>query len=726
MSLQEQTIRQRDFSSGEIHPDAIRRDDLEVLKSSVRYARNVVSTHTGGLMRRPGRRLLFEDYGIAGDFKPFDDVAYKVVFIPGGVKIRTTSGALVASLSAPWGEADLDSLVFEPMDNEMFVAWNGRTQVIKVAEGTLVWSITPFSFENGLNGAFRMPFYRFEATRNITMKPTGVWGVIQVQFSAPVLSSQHLNTIFRYGGRQLKITAVLSSTLATAVVIEELSKTFAIQVASTSGFTIGQVVTTDTTNSKGEVVGVDSTNVYMVGLEKLTTPLSGETLVGPTASSKISAVVVTGSFGSIVQWDEQFISDYRGWPRSVSKDRQRLIMTNFRQKKNAVMWMATGNNRDGSIGSDADNAMLEFISAECQVFHVVGGYDEFAVTDRGVFFIPISVGTPLQPGSVEFRPVFTSEIADVRPIEVTEGLIFVDKSQTGIYAISATGQTARPYLASEINRFHRHLFDEVKSIAATSGSTDFPTRQIYAVNSDGSYVTGQFNPDKDYVGWLKQEGAGRVLSVSGSYSSVMFMSAYTFDGVEYGIAEEVDYDLLLDCAQTFAGSDFDDFLALDDGSPLLLNDGSPLALNGIVTGFFAGKTVSVLSGGFYFGTVDVPETGVISGFDDYPDITVGIDYEWSLHPLFTRFDDGQPIGQGERRRKIEKMLLTVHGTQEFQCGNRIFGSYRGGEDMSEPVPDRDETYRYREMGRSYDPDVEIKSTFPGRFNLIELFTRITV
>ena len=72
------------------------------------------------------------------------------------------------------------------------------------------------------------------------------------------------------------------------------------------------------------------------------------------------------------------------------------------------------------------------------------------------------------------------------------------------------------------------------------------------------------------------------------------------------------------------------------------------------------------------------------------------------------------------------MMLTVRETQEFQVGGRVFGSYRGGEDTAQPVPVRDDTYRYREVGRSYDPDVPIRSTFPGKFKLIELTTRITV
>lgn len=401
-------------------------------------------------------------------------------------------------------------------------------------------------------------------------------------------------------------------------------------------------------------------------------------------------------------------------------------MTNFQQKKNAVFWSAAGNNRDGQIGGDPDNAILEYISAECQVYHVVGGYDEFAVTDRGVFYVPVSVGTPLQPGSVEFRPIFSGEIANIRPLEVTEGLIFIDKSGTGIYAVSATGQTARPYIANEVNRLHRTLFHGVKSIAVSSGTPVFPSRQVYAVNDDGTLVVGQFNPDRDYIGWLPWDGAGEIRSITGNYGSVVCMSVYTFDGVEVGVAEALDYSLLCDCAQTFSADDFADFLELNDGSPLQVDDGTVITLNGIVTGFFAGKDVELFAGGFYFGAITVPEDGIINGYSDYAALTIGVGFDWEFHPLFTNFEGGQPVGQGEQKRKIAKMLMAVRETQEFQAGNRVFGSYRGGEDLSLPIPNRNDTYKYRETGRSYDPDVPIKSTFPCAFKLIELTTRITV
>lgn len=726
MSLNEQIIRQRDFSGGQIDPDAVRRDDMEILSFASRQAQNMVCTHTGALTQRPGRRLLFVDDGVHGEFRPFDDISYTLVFVAGGVKIRTQEGTLVASLSAPWSYADLENIVFETFDNEVFVAWGGPPQAIKISEIDFSWSITPLVFQTGLNGSFRMPFLRFDGTLGITMSASAHTGNVNVIFSAPVLNALHVGTIFRYAGRQIRINSVSTSQFGTGTVLEELPPTWDITVASSAGFSAGQIVETDTTNIKGEVVNVAGNVVRIVATDKLTTPQNGEKLVGPSASSAISSSVSVAPNPTLV-WDEQFMSGYRGWPRSVSKDRQRLILSNWPQKKNAVFWSAVGAPRDGMIGDAADDAMLEYVGAECQVYHVVGGYDEFALTDRGIFYIPVSVGTPLQPGSVEFRPIFSSEIANIRPVEVTEGLMFVDKSRTGVYAITATGQTARPYIANEVNRYHRPLFTGVKSIAASSATKEFQSRQIYAVNDDGSVVVGQFNPDRETIGWFPWAVDGaEVKSVSGSYGKVVMMSRYEFSGGLLSVGEQIDYSLLCDCASTFNPNDDGDFLELADGSPLLLNSGQKISLSGFLTSVYAGREVSVFGDGFYLGKAFVEDDGLLSGFTEYSEITVGYEWSWDFVPLFTNFEGGQAAGQGEQRRKIAMMNITVHDTQEFKVGNRIFGSWRGGEDMGEPIPARDETYRYRESGRSFDPVVPFTSTVPGKFKLIELTTRITV
>jgi hypothetical protein len=724
MPLNEQIIRQKDWSAGELNPDARRRDDVDMFGFGLRAAENMAITHTGALIQRPGRQKIFRDTGRVTNFNPFNDLQYYVCFVDRGVNIRSLDGGLIKRLNAPWKAADLDELVWANSNNSIYVCWSGRTRIISVSE-TGKWSISSYTFLTDIEEALRVPFFRFVSSAGITMNVSGRTGnSIDVRFSSKFLTKDHEGTVMRYAGRQLKITRYLGPRHAKAKVLQELSKTVEYTLDSAEGFSVGQISETEQTGIKGEVIAVDSgaNTVTVVHFDVLTAPVLPEKLVTVTASSTITSFNDTLNPGPTVQWDEQFISDYRGWPRSVSKDRGRLIFTNFTQLRNAICWSAIGAENDFLIGADPDDAMLETIDSECQVFHVVGGYDEFAITDKGVFFIPVSVGTPLQPGSVEFRRIVSNELGNVRPVEVTEGVIFSDKSGTGIYAITATGQQARPYDAIEINRLSRHLFTGIKSLAVSSGTKEFPARIIYAVNDDGTVVAGQFSLERNNVGWLKWSGIGDVSSIAAEFGQVIFMTVY--DGS--GVAEKIDYSLYLDCATTYTGNNNLDFIELHDGSPLLLNDGSRINLDGLITFFYADQLISVFGDGFYLGEKRVGPDGLINGVSQYAEVTVGFRFDWSFSPLFARFDSGAANQQGEKKRKISKMLATVRQTQEFKIGNKIVGGFRYGDPMDEPIRTRDAVYKYRETGRSYDPEVVFQSTFPGPFKLIELFTRITV
>lgn len=717
--IQDQIIRQRDFSSGQIDINAMRRDDVEAVNFAVRRGQNMVTTTTGAIEGRPGRRRIFLNDGILAKFAPYDGIEFYVVFRHEQVAVYNTDGDEVTSFAAPWLEADLEGLVWQPSGEKLYVTWSGRPQVITVSTA-LDWTIGRFEFLSDSDGARRMPFYRFPATKGVTMRVSGRAASIKVFFSSRVLKPEHRFSMFRYGGRQVFITDYINPKTAKAFCTEILPKTQRLVVGSGTGFRVGQVVETENTGIQGEVCRVSGDDVYVVWNKVLSEPDVDEKLVSETKSSKIVSIHDEDP-GATTQWDEQLMSDYHGWPRSVSKDRGRLTFTDFPQFKNAIVWSAIGSDNDFAVGGEPVDAMFEYIDSDCQVFHLIGGYDQFAITDKGVYYIPVSIGTPLQPGSVEFRRIVADELSNVRPVEVTEGVIYVDKSGAGIYAISATGQTARPYIASEINRLHRPLFDGIKRIAVSSGTPEFPSRQIFALNSDGTLVTGQFSPDREYVGWLPWDGQGSVQSIVADFGQVVIIAEYPNGSV----GEIIDYDTEVDCMITVRNS-FNEFLELADGELFELDDGSPLELDGIFTEFFKNSTVSVFGDGKYLGEQAVGPSGAITGVETYTEVTLGYRFDWLLVPLFARFEGGQPAEQGEKKRKIGKMLATVRDTRQFEIGGKRFGKYQPGDAVTEPIPLRSDTYRYREIGRSYDPSVEIKSTMPGPFRLIELFTRITV
>ncbi len=706
MSIAKQVIRQRDWSAGEIDPDGERRDDTEVFKYGERKSLNMQSLRTGAIENRYGRRYLYQDEGVRDDFRLIPGVRNSVTFAHLRATVRNDAGETIATLTAPWTGAILDELVWTSNDNMIFVTGPGiRPQVIEVDKNTSAWSIRSYDFRVGIDGLVHAPFYRF-ADYGITMRVSALSGGVNVYFSAPVLNAAHVGVVFRYSGKQLRITSVLSATEATASCLEGLNPTvrYPLKNSNEITFSIGQIVKTSISGVEGEVIAVDSTGktVTIVVTNRWRVPNSEDRVVGPNSDAETEPTGTTFvAPGATTQWDECFISGYRGWPQSVSKDSQRLIFSNFPQVKQAIIWSAVSDPFDLQVNADSTGAIFELIDADCQVFHVVGGYDEFAITDIGVFYIPISSETPLAPGTVEFRRLYAGEVANVKPVEVTEGVLFVDESLTGIYAITATGQTARPYVATEISQFHRHLFKNVKSLTSNYGTPKNAARQIFVVNDDGTVVVGQYSSDREFVGWRLWNGVGQINSVSARFGDVIFSTRYDTIGTPLYVAERIDTELELDCSVIYGGSG--------------------------TLPFPVGETVQVMADGFFLGDFVVgPANTVEVNVSDYSRIFVGKEFDWYLSPNLSDFEGGEAFGQRQRRRKVSKANIKVRDCQEFRVGRKVLCTWRGGEDTSHPMPKRSGVFTYREVGRSYDPEFTIRKTIPGRFKMLELTTEVTI
>lgn len=705
MSIAKQVIRQRDWSAGEIDPDGERRDDTEVFKYGERKSLNMQSLRTGAIENRYGRRYLYQDEGVRDDFRLLPDVRHSVTFAHQRATVRDESGAVLVNLTAPWVTSQLDSLVWTSNDNMIFVTGAGiRPQVIEVNRNSHAWSIRDYSFRSGIEGLVRAPFYRF-ADFGVTMWVSARNGNVNIIFSQPVLMPSHVGSVFRYAGKQVRITSVSSSTQAVGVTLETLNPTVSYQllVPEENTFSIGQIAQTSISGVRGEVVAVDTAanTVTMVVLNRWRKFNSEDRLVGPGGDADLQNGNIQTQSASTTQWDEQFMSNARGWPQSVAKDAQRVIFSNFPQKKQAIIWSTIADPFDVQVNADATGAIFELIDADCQVFHVVGGYDEFAITDVGVFYIPISSESPLTPGSVEFRRLYSGEVANIKPVEVTEGVLFVDESLTGIYAITATGQTARPYVATEISQFHRHLFRNVKSMTSNYGTPKNAARQIFVVNEDGTVVVGQYSSDREFVGWRLWNGAGRVNSVSARFGDVIFSTRYDTIGTPLFVAERIDADTELDCSVVYEGSG--------------------------TLPFPVGETVQVMADGYFLGDFVVgPVNTVAVDTAEYSQILVGKEFDWYLMPNLSDFEGGEAFGQRQRRRKVSKVNAKVRDCQEFRIGNKVLCTWRGGEDTSLPMPKRSGVFSYREVGRSFDPEFTISKTIPGRFKMLELTTEVTI
>lgn len=729
-----QIVAQRDMSAGQIDPTALRADDTEIMRAGLKVARNVRILASRGIARRPGRRALFRTTGICEKVRPAAGVEWYMEIEAGSITFRSSTLTVALRFTGlPWTAAMLKSLRWVESGGVVIFAHQGmRPQAFSYDRLTNSWVASEFSFAVDPNNSTRQPFYNFYLGSGVTMTPSDRTGPITLTFSADVLSAAHVGVYFTYAGRQVIVTGVLSGSLATAAVVEELPPTFDIAVDNIAGLQIGDVVEGVTSGARGQVTFIAGLNIRVLVDKNWSGFTVDELVAGPRSKMKVISQTAGPTVPS-TQWAEALMSDYRGWPGCVSKDVQRIIFCKFAQAGAAIVWSSTGTLNDFRIGAEKEDAIFEFVPENCLVLDVVGGADEFVFTDKGNYYVPVSVSNPLIPGSIDFRLISDDPSSDIRPRSTTDGLIFINSARTRVFAIVGTGQTARPYIVEDLSEYHSALIRTPESLATSTADVSAPERYLYIGNSDGTLAVGRYQrapTTRGWVGWVPWDGQGKIEWIAAGGQSVIATAEYETSVGAVRFVEVFDDTLLLDASQAIATANGGDALELEAGAFLELQEGQNLMLdNSYSFNWAAGTTLSVERNGWYRGVYSVGADGSLS--DEIPVANVvglngGFNFEVEAKPFVPHADGGASRKQRMRPRRLKQVGVTVQRTQAMEVAGYLVPFYRAGENEELPPPLRSETYRTRVPGRSFDPDWGVKQSLPGSLTILELTTEVTL
>ncbi len=729
-----QIVAQRDFSAGQIDETAQRADDTEIMRAGMRRARNVRLLASRGMRRRPGRRALFMTTGICEKVRPAAGVEWYMDIEAGSITFRSLS--LTVSLkfeSLPWTDAILKELRWvESGGTVIFAHRSMPPQVFSYDPLANSWSHSVFSFSVDPSGATRQPFHNFYLGSGVTMTPSARAGTITVNWSGAVLNPAHAGVIFTYANRQMRITTVLSATSATCEVIEELPPSFDVSMGNVAGLQVGDVVEGVTSGARGQVASIAGTVVRILVEKNWSGFSGGELVAGPR--SKMN--VVSQSAASPVattQWAEALISNIRGWPGCVSKDVQRIIFCKLSQAGAAIVWSSTGTLNDFRIGAEKEDAIFEFVPENCLVLDVLGGADEFVFTDKGVYYVPVSVSNPLIPGSIDFRLISDDPSSDIRPRSTTEGLIFINSARTRVFAVVGTGQTARPYIIEDLSEYHSSLIRSPVSLATSTADVSAPERYLYIGNMDGTLAVGRYQKaptTRGWVGWVPWDGQGSIEWIAAGGDSVIVTARYETSAGTVRFVEVFDDNLLLDASQAIATISGGDALEIETGVFLEVAPGDPLILQESYSlNWAAGTVLSVERNGWYRGDYTVEEDGSLSDLipvENVLGLNGGFNFEVEAVPFVPHADGGPSRKQRMRPRRIKQVGVTVQRAQAIEVAGYLVPFYRAGENEEQAPPLRNETYRTRLPGRSFDPQWGVKQILPGALTILEMTTEVTI
>jgi hypothetical protein len=472
----------------------------------------------------------------------------------------------------------------------------------------------------------------------------------------------------------------------------------------------------------------------------------GELVVGPAGSGTISTQTVTTP-QAVSIWDDEVMNLYRGYPSSAFYDQGRLGFCNFPAVPSGIGWAAIGLPTDLYVAALPDNAIFEIAPGKSQVFFVLPGMEsaEFVFCDNAIYYIPISVTNPLVPGSVSFNLLSQQGcMPNVKPQPCEQTILYMKTGGTQVGAVQAPGAYYRPYIVDSVSEFHSHLFTASPpiAIAVPSSSTQFEELYAYILLANGTLVVGKYGirnglletgeEGKPKIGWLPWTNAGSVFWIAALSNQVTFSSSYVLNGIASGVIEKLDNSQYLDCALS-VNSLPAAFTPPGGKGPLYVFPGP----NSSVTLIDQGTRM--------MGTYQVDANGNIvpqgQGGENLasPQLVAGQPWAATLEPFVPDAQPGQSLHQRMFKRRVSRMATYVSNSTGFLLARlfsgpitpvspalgTIMNTYRvtawnQGDIVTNPPPLREQAYRWRPLGRAYDPRVCVIKDTPGPLLIHEI------
>jgi hypothetical protein len=526
-----------------------------------------------------------------------------------------------------------------------------------------------------------------------------------------------------------------------------------VAVTSGPGFVAGETVTGP--GGAGAVTGVAALNTNSITVQLIPNTSNQvkqfagtEIVVGPSGSFTLSANAVVAP-QAVGDWDDEVMNLFRGYPASVFYDQSRLGFCNFPALPQGIAWSAINVPLDLFVGALPDDAIFELAPDNSLVFYVIPGMEssEFVFTDRAVYYIPITPTVPLVPGSVAFNKLSDFGcFPNVQPRRAEQTIVYMKAGGTVVGAIQAPGAYYRPYVVDNVSEIHSHLFvgKTPVAIAVPSGPTQFAELYLYICMSDGTLVTGRYvmrqgllepGPEgKPAIGWLPWNANGAIVWAAARQSDVIFCGNFAGGGIVVKLDNNqyVDGALLVNNLPA-------PFTPPGGKGPLYVYPGP----NSVV--------YLIDQGTRFMGLYNVDANGFIIpqfiGGENLlsPQLVAGQPWQANLEPFMPEAPPGQSTHQRMMKRRVSRMAVYVSNSTGFVMARLFSGpitpsspplgsivnsrripTWNLGDDATQPAPLREETQRWRPVGRAFDPRVGIYKDTPGPLVIEEFGIEVTI
>jgi hypothetical protein len=734
MARAKERISQVDFGVGQVRPEAVERDDTVLIERSLKEARNTITLTTGALEVRPGLVHLSSTESFLGvEVDLGSGRVYDLHIVPNGLVLYNADGSVEttfnnvtwASVAGVWGAPVFETMKFwvvtDPDSSAVFIG-SRNTPIYALVKSGEFWTLGQLSFTRGLNGAIKQPYHPYH--RSVSIQPSVNYGFITVTASSGIWTTGHVGMSLRYEGREIALTGYVSPTVMNAAVVEELPPTYNFAVVSASGFQVADAVEHDTLGGKGIITGISGTIVTVLATENWNGFQASGQLVGPNASQTINSLNQAPPAASF-DWDLQMQSPVHGYAGWAAKHKGRMYLCDFPGAPQSFAASVAGFVDDFGMGESDGDGFVETLGANYggDLRFIISAEDLLFFTSRGLYYQQTRDGSAITPRTI--GPVRFSKIgcADVPPIAVDDGAIFVDSVGQQIHSAMLDGDIYRSWRANNISQYHSQLIDKPTHLGATASGSEWPEQFIFVTNSDGTVAVCQWEKDENIFGWRPWDTTGSIRAVYEAFGGVHAVVKRAFNPAGQRTRERFETGVYMDCVAALKVSEV--FPTGEVGAEYF--GGVTKAATHL-----NGQTATVYFEGWDLGdrTINaagapLDDDGALLVYPDYDGILqIGLPFVVRAVPWPRRSAQTQ---RGKRSvKRTVKMSFTVQDTLSFTYEGKRFGGYRANEDLTIPPPLRSQDAVFITGGRKPFEERALVVDRPGPFRLLKINYRVTV
>lgn len=602
-----------EFGFGQV-PEAVFSSDESLTRQALKTGLNAYLFDTGIVGRRCGSVVLTQLLGNPGlrmrEVRRSDGERRLIIMRNGALVVRDLSGINEFDVAAPWTTSNVRTMTVTASEDAVyFAAPEFSPRKLEFQGGSWQWG--EIEFEEYPDGAIAQPYHRFEDD-GVTVQSSATSGAgVTLTFSSAILTNDHVGTRIQIYDQDVEIVSVTGAT-ATANIIGTLYPTWRVSVASSAGYAVGDVVAGETTQIRGEVVGVGAGFVDVTNTQGYDNfdAAGNENLIGPRTSQAITASVTAPSPGATVRWREQMMSPARGYPRTVAFFDNRLVFGGFRDADTFIAASAAGIPGDFRIISDIEDGdpfIVGISDADIsEIRHIVATEMLVIMTRTGSWYVPQTNNAQFTPTGVRFNKFRAEGVSEIQPVDTGDGIAFFDTNNRMI-TYQLTGTQIRSWGARDISVLGQDVIKTPVALTFVDGIAPQKEKMLAVLHDDGTaavLIRRRGNPqgETDFAGWVPwQMGL-----------DARFTAFAAEAGAFYAFVERDNYYQII-------RFDWDAVMDMEVGYKTAIPD-------------YTGSVLHVSDTGQVIGGAEVISDGTITGVKTGGNRQAGIDFDLDITP----------------------------------------------------------------------------------------------